>query len=52
MCGCFGEQGTHQQNLLFVYGNCPNFVYLYYVWDLFDLGVTRLCTRGSAVGEG
>ena len=45
------KQGTHQWNLLSVYSNYPNFVYLYYVRDLAGVGVTRLCARGSDVGD-
>ena len=45
------KQGTHQQNLLSVYSNCPSLVYLYHVKDLASLGVNRLCARGSAIGD-
>ena len=45
------EWRTHQQKLLSVYGNCPSFVYLYYVRDLIGLRVNRLCARVSDVVE-
>ena len=44
------KRGTHQQNLLTVYSNCPSFVYVYYIRDLAGLGVNRLCAQGSVVG--
>ena len=44
------KQGTHQQNLLFVYNGCPSFVYMYYVKDIAGLGSTRMFAQGPAVG--
>ena len=37
------KRGTQQWNLLTIYSNYPNFVYVCYVRDLAGLGVTRLC---------
>ena len=45
------KRGTHQRNLLTVYSNCPSFVYVCYVRDFAGLGVTRLCTQSSDVGD-
>ena len=52
--GCadaLAKQGTRQRNLLSVYSDCPNFVYVSYVRDLAGLGETRLCAQGANVGD-
>ena len=51
--GCAGDlakQGTRQRNLVSVYSNRANFVYVSYVRDLTGLRETRLCVPGSNVG--
>ena len=45
------KRGTHQRKLLTVYSTCPSFVYVCYVRDLIGLGMTRLCTLSSNVGD-
>ena len=37
------KRGTRQQNFMFMYSTCPNFVDVSYVRDLIGLGESRLC---------
>jgi len=51
--GCadaLAKWGTHHQNLMTVYGECPTFVNVSYVRDLTGLGESRLCAPDTVVG--
>ena len=37
------KRGRQQQSILEVYDLCPNFVYPTFVWDMKQLGTSRMC---------
>ena len=50
--GCaddLAKRGTYQQNLMTMYGECPTFVNVSYVRDLFGLGEPWLCAPSTGV---
>ena len=51
--GCadaLAKRGTCHRNMMTMYNECPNFVYVSYMRDLTGLGETRLCNPSTAVG--
>ena len=37
------KRGNQQQYFLEIYDTCPTFVYIPFVWDMENLGTSRLC---------
>ena len=51
--GCadaLAKRGTCHRNMMTMYNECPNFVYVSYMRDLTGLGETRLCNPSTVVG--